>query len=79
MFKIDDRTTWWSPSPELVIDARDLVKIEVLPSPTLDGGTAYRMFVLLTDSQTLDLMYPNLEKLNSTLTQVGLTWEDPDA
>lgn len=75
MFKIDEKTLWWSPTPELVVDARDIVKIEVGAIQNIDGALVYRLIVNLSNSDKIDLMYPSLEKLNDVLSILGLTWE----
>ena len=75
MFKIDKKTLWWSPTPELVVDARDIVKIEVGAIQNIDGALVYRLIVNLSNSDKIDLMYPSLEKLNEVLSILGLTWE----
>ena len=79
MFKIDTRTTWWSPTPEIVVDARDIIKVEIEVLPKLEGGQAYRVHVSLAHSYSLDLLYSDITKLNDVLSIIGLTWEEADA
>ncbi|MEI6388731.1 MAG: hypothetical protein WCQ50_19115 [Spirochaetota bacterium] len=78
MFKIDDKTTWWSPKPGIVLDARDLVRLDVGRYRQGDDSYAYELTIHLTNSEVMNFLYVNLDSINDILSTIGLKWEDED-
>ena len=71
MFKIINQdTTWWSPKPNAVIDARDIAGLGVVPSNPDWSTHDYTLHVYLTGAATDDkreFHYVSLEELNEVL------------
>lgn len=85
MLKIEAGTTWWSPIPNTVIDARDIASVTVTYIPILssDSGVPHRkesylLHIYLTGATTekREFNYVSLEAMNAALSQIGLRWEE---
>ena len=79
MFDVHEDTTWWSPSKNTVIDARDISMLGVVKGVSTES---YSLHVFLTGAGTEDkkeFSYNNLEDLNAVIDSLGLKWVDePD-
>jgi hypothetical protein len=82
---ISDKTTWWAPTPNSVIDARDIseIKVERLSSrdvsdwtsaPTPDKAIRYYCTVTLPDRERV-FKYNSIDEMNLALNVLGLHWD----
>ena len=82
LIRLNDQTTWWSPKPNIVIDARDIASLSVMYVPLLnaEGGPSKAYNVTLhvyltgTSQDKREFNYVSFEELNAVLKPLGLEW-----